>query len=172
METSVKAGDIGRDHVKDLTRVKACASEDRSDCLMLATLGEGGGQAGKWEECVQDMGTRVKLHKIKLGVVGCTKVAKSHQLSVAGRWGKMSKAEQTAFLKCPCGAAKQSFAHVLKACPVAKRVLEAGMGQVDGDTPFEKFAEVLTMREGGLGPGSDWKISQIIENVAALEDVL
>ena len=55
---------------------------------------------------------------------------------------------------------------------MAKRVLEAGMGQVDGDTPFEKFAEVLTMREGGLGPGSDWKISQIIENVAALEDVL
>ena len=107
---------------------------------------------------MQDMGTRVKLHKIKLGVVGCTKVAKSHRLSVAGRWGKMSKAEQTAFLKCPCGAAKQSFAHVLKACPVAKRVLEAGMGQVDGDTPFEKFAEVLTMREGGLGPGSGWKI--------------
>ena len=35
------------------------------------------------------MGVRVKLHKIKLGVVGCTKVAKSHQLSVAGKWGKI-----------------------------------------------------------------------------------
>ena len=115
---------------------------------------------------------RVKLHKIKLGVVGCTKVAKSHQLSVAGKWGKMSKAEQTAFLRCPCGAAKQSFAHVLKECPVAKGVLEAGMGHVGGDTPFEKFADVLTMRGDGLGPGSDQEISQIITNIAALEDVL
>ena len=44
-----------------------------------------------------------------------------------------------------CGAAKQSFAHVLKECPVAKGVLEAGMGHVDGDTPFEKFADVLTI---------------------------
>ena len=84
--------------MKDLQGVKAHASGDRSDCLMLATLGGKGGQAQKWEASVPDMGVRVKLHKIKLGVVGCTKVAKSHQLSVAGKWGKMSKAEQTAFL--------------------------------------------------------------------------
>ena len=161
-----------RDHMKDLQGVKAHASGDRSDCLMLATLGGKGGQAQKWEASVPDMGVRVKLHKIKLGVVGCTKVAKSHQLSVAGKWGKMSKAEQTAFLRCPCGAAKQSFAHVLKECPVAKGVLEAGMGHVGGDTPFEKFADVLTMRGEGLGPGSDQEISQIITNIAALEDVL
>ena len=46
---------------------------------------------------------------------------------------------------------------------MAKGVLEAGMGhvRVDGDTPFEKFADVLTMRGGGLGPGSDQEISQI-----------
>ena len=82
---------------------------------------------------------------------------KAPSVKCGGEVGETGKAEQTAFLKCPCGAAKQSFAHVLKACPVAKRVLEAGMGQVDGDTPFEKFAEVLTMREGGLGPGRYWK---------------
>ena len=75
-------------------------------------------------------------------------------------------------VRCACGAAKQSFAHVLKECPVAKGVLEAGMGHVDGDTPFEKFVDVLTMRWEGLGPGSDQKTSQIITNIAALEDVL
>ena len=37
---------------------------------------------------------------------------------------------------------------------------------------FDKFVEMLTMREGGLGPGSGGKFSQIIQNVAALEDVL
>ena len=48
---------------------------------------------------------------------------------------QMSKAEQAAFLKCPCGKAKQSFAHdiVLKERPVAKRVLEAGMEHVARD---------------------------------------
>ena len=55
---------------------------------------------------------------------------------------------------------------------MAKGVLEAGMGHVGGDTPFEKFADVLTMRGDGLGPGSDQEISQIITNIAALEDVL
>ena len=35
-------------------------------------------------------------------------------------------------------------------CPVAKGVLEAGMGHVGGDTPFEKFTDVLTMRGDGL----------------------
>ena len=55
---------------------------------------------------------------------------------------------------------------------MAKGVLEAGMGHVDGDTPFEKFVDVLTMRGEGLGPGSDQKISQIITNIAALEGVL
>ena len=55
---------------------------------------------------------------------------------------------------------------------MAKGVLEAGMGQVHGDTPFEKYVNVLTMREGGLRPGSGVEISQIIKNIAALEDVL
>ena len=55
---------------------------------------------------------------------------------------------------------------------MAKGVLEAGTGQAHGDTPFEKYVDVLTMREGGLRPGSGVGISQIIKNIAALEDVL
>ena len=46
------------------------------------------------------------------------------------------------------------------------------MEHVVGDNPFEKFTEVLAMREGGLGRGSEKEISKVTENVTALEDVL
>ena len=82
----------------------------------------------------------------------------------------MSKAEQTAFMRCPCGAVKQSFSHVLKECPMAKGVLEAGMGHVDGDTPIGCGNHARA--RGRAWPGSDRKISQIITNIAALEDIL
>ena len=103
---------------------------------------------------------------------GATVVKRPSPLSLP-REGRGRRSHPTALpLGSTGAAAKQSFAHVLKECPVAKGVLEAGMGHVGGDTPFEKFADVLTMRGDGLGPGSDQEISQIITNIAALEDVL
>ena len=68
--------------LEGLQGVKAKQTQDRSDSLMLASLGDGVGQAAKWEREVPNMATRVKLHKLKLGVVPHTKWAKHQQLVI------------------------------------------------------------------------------------------
>ena len=127
--------------------MKAKQTHDRSDSLMLASLGDGVGQAAKWEREVPNMATRVKLHKLKLGVVPHTKWAKHQQLVISRKWGRMSPGERLDFLKCPCGAEKQTITHVLKGCPVAHHTLVSGLAHVPGVTAFDKFSAVLSAED-------------------------
>ena len=141
--------------------------EVQSDGLMLASLGDGVGQAAKWERVVPNMATRVKLHKLKLGVVPHTKWAKHQQLVINRKWGRMSSLERAGFLQCPCGAEKQTITHVLKGCPVAHRTLVSGLAHVPGLTAFDKFSTVLSVEDV---LHSDIQI--ILGNVEKLPDVL
>ena len=162
----LKAG-LMAEHLEGLQKVKAKQTQDRSDSLMLASLGGGVGQATKWERVVPNMATRVKLHKLKLGVVPHTKWAKHQQLVIRGKWGRMSPGERAEFLKCPCGAGKQTITHVLKGCPVAHHTLVSGLAQVPGVTAFDKFSAVLSAEDV---LHSD--IQVILGNVEKLPDVL
>ena len=113
------------------------------------------------------MATRVKLHKLKLGVVPHTKWAKHQQLVISRKWGQMSQGERTEFLKCPCGAGKQTISHVLKGCQVAHHVLVGGMAHVPGVTAFEKYSAVFS---AGNVQHSD--IQVMLGNVEKLPTVL
>ena len=59
----------------------------------------------------------------------------------------MSPGERLDFLKCPCGAEKQTTAHVLKGCPVAHHTLVSGLAHVPGVTAFDKFSAVLSAED-------------------------
>ena len=113
------------------------------------------------------MATRVKLHKLKLGVVPHTRWAKHQQLVISRKWGRMSMGERADFLKCPCGAPTQTISHVLKGCPVAHDVLVEGLAHVPGVTAFEKYSAVLS-----AGDIQHSDIQAILGNVEALPTVL
>lgn len=102
-----------------------------------------------------NMATRVKLHKLRLGVVPHTKWAKHQQLVINRKWGRMSSLERAEFLQCPCGAEKQTITHVLNGCPVAHRTLVSGLAHVPGVTAFDKFSRRdkprLCREPGGSG---------------------
>ena len=105
----------------------------------------------------------------QLGVVPHTKWAKHQQLVISRKWGRMSPGERVEFLKCPCGAGKQTITHVLKGCPVAHHTLVSGLAQVPGVTAFDKFSAVLSA-EDVLRMHSD--IQVILGNVEKLPYVL
>lgn len=139
---------------------------------MLASLGDGVGQMEWSAQMSPGVGQRVQVHKLKLGVVKSTRVARAQQLSVEKKWPRMSVQEKADFLQCPCGAARQSISHVWKECPVASPVLIDGLGGVPGASAFEKFVQVLSPKTGVPMAARRKYVRQILKNVGRLEEVL
>ena len=163
---------LRREHALGAARARGRAGEDRSDCLMLATLGDNMGQVAWGVQVSPQVGQRVQVHKLKLGVVKATRVARAHTLSVEKKWQRMPVQAKADFLRCPCGAARQSISHVWKGCPVAAPVLVDGLGGVPGVSAFDKFAQVLSPRTSIPMGARRGYVRQILANVKRLEGVL
>ena len=131
----------------------------QSDCLLLATLGDNVGQMAYWQSAIPDMGTRVQIHKLKLGVIKSTRVAHKQQLIVRKQWNNFPQYLQKDLLLCPCGEGDQSTAHLFTECALAKPILEAGLPSQG--TPSQTFTDILKTQHH--------LVPQILRNVETME---
>ena len=107
---------------------------NRSDALMIQTLGQGTQQAQQWEAILPKQQDRVALHKLKMGTMKWTRYAHGQRLQLWAPWKRMAKEQKADLQQCPCGAGKQTAAHIWQKCSIARGVLKEGMarGHIQG----------------------------------------
>ena len=123
-------GRLVKEHVGRLRSLKAhgvAMVQDRSDALLLRSLGDGLGQARALEIAFPDHRLRKQLHKLKLGGMKFTRVALGQRLQANSSWKKLSSQGKKELLECPCGLGKQSAAHVWEKCLPARSLLDKGL---------------------------------------------
>ena len=114
-------------HLNDLAGLKNLPLSDRSDSLMVATLGNATGQAKVWQQLLPCTPLRIKAHKLKLGVLPFTKHAQAQRKEVKRHWPLLTQQNRSRLLQCQCGHSPQTATHLWNECPLAWQHLSANL---------------------------------------------
>ena len=113
--------------LNDLAVFKNLPLSDRSDSLMVATLGNTAGQAKVWQQLLPCTPLRIKAHKLKLGVLPFTKHAQAQRKEVKRHWPLLTQQNRSRLLQCQCGHSPQTATHLWNECPLACQHLSANL---------------------------------------------
>ena len=118
---------LNKQHLDTLQQAKQSIHNSKSDMLMWSTLGDTMCQAGVWEKLIPSPIDRVKVHKLKLGVVPFLRTSRAKVFKQRKGWTKLSKGGRDSLSMCPCGEGMQTPGHMWAQCPIAMPVLKAAL---------------------------------------------